>query len=111
MRLFGQALFTKIFTQQPVRSLIVRPTRCTVTHSLNVSVEGKAWSGAGDVVKVELSYDNGESWGLATLALPHNKWAWQRFEASLSLPGPGVWNILARATDHTGARQPMLVPS
>jgi len=101
----------EVFTQQPVRSLIVRPSRCSVTRSPHVKLEGKAWSGAGDVVMVELSYDAGLTWTPARLSPPANKWAWQRWTANITLPSQGVWNIFVRATDHTGATQPMLVPS
>jgi len=101
----------KIFTQQPVRSLIVRPPRCTVTHSRVVQLEGKAWSGAGDITKVEVSYDVGLTWTVALLSSPFNKWAWQSWAVNISVPSHGLWNFYARATDHTGATQPMLVPS
>lgn len=100
----------KVFTQQPVRSLIVRPPRCTKTHDPVVQVQGKAWSGAGDVTLVEVSYDSGLTWAPATLLPPVNKWAWQHWTVNLTLPSRGVWYIHARATDHTGASQPMLVP-
>jgi len=82
-----------------------------VTNDHHIAVSGKAWSGAGDVKRVDLSYDNGATWREAALQPPHNKWAWQRFEANLTLPSPGVWNLLVRATDHMGNMQPMLVPS
>mmetsp|Transcript_176029 Transcript_176029/g.559170 ORF Transcript_176029/g.559170 Transcript_176029/m.559170 type:complete len:663 (+) Transcript_176029:156-2144(+) len=100
----------KVFTQQPVRSLIVRPPRCSVTPSPLVRLEGKAWSGAGDVTSVHLSYDSGATWIATRLSPPANKWAWQRWAANLTLPSPGAWNIFVRASDHTGATQPMLVP-
>ena len=63
------------------------------------------------MVKVELSYDRGLSWVATELAAPVNTYAWQNFTGVVVLPGPGWWVIHARATDHTGAQQPMLVPS
>ena len=50
------------------------------------------------------------TWKRALLASPSNKWAWQRWSCNISLPSAGVWDVLARATDSTGATQPMLVP-
>lgn len=100
----------QVFTQQPVRSLIVRPPRCSVARDRRVRFEGKAWSGAGDVSRVELSHDHGATWLPVTLAPPANKWAWQRWEANVTLPSLGHWEVFVRATDHTGAAQPMLVP-
>jgi hypothetical protein len=67
----------KVFVQQPVRALIVSPSRCAppVEHPATVTLVGKAWSGAGDVTKVEVSYDNGVSWLLAVLSPPANMFA------------------------------------
>merc|ERR1711907_899917 len=90
--------------------LIVQPPRCTVTHSLNISMQGKAWSGAGTVTRVEISYDAGQNWLQTHLFPPANRWAWQRWEVEVSLPSIGFWRILARATDETGAVQPLVVP-
>ena len=105
-----ESIFTKIFEQQPVRSLIVSPPRCSMIRSRDVLISGKAWSGAGDVVRVEVSWDTGATWKRALLASPSNKWAWQQWSCNISLPSTGVWDVLARATDSTGATQPMLVP-
>jgi hypothetical protein len=100
----------KVFTQQPVRSLIVSPPRCSTSHTQNITVSGKAWSGAGDVQQVELSIDAGRTWRLAALSAPANTYAWQAWSAAIVLPSQGIWDIYARATDHTGATQPMVVP-
>lgn len=94
----------------PVKSMITSPPRCHVTNDFDVLVEGKAWSGAGDVTLVELSWDQGRTWTAATLSPPVNKWAWQSWFLKVVLPSPGVHFIFARATDHTGAMQPLLSP-
>ena len=94
-----------------VRSLIVSPARCTATHNRTVELSGKAWSGSGDVRRVELSYDNGQSWTVARLEQPANRWAWQSWSLALTLPSRGVWYVYSRATDETGATQPMLATS
>jgi sulfite oxidase len=97
-----------IFTTQPVRSLIVRPPRCTATSNATVAFSGKAWSGSGDVRRVELTHDSGLTWIPAAVEPPANRWAWQSWELTLALPSPGVWYVHARATDETGVTQPML---
>ena len=99
----------EIFTTHPVRSLIVKPPRCTATRNRTVELSGKAWSGSGDVRRVELTFDNGQSWIDAAVAAAANRWAWQSWSGSLTLPSAGVWYVYARATDETGAVQPMLV--
>lgn len=91
--------------------MIITPPRCTTVYSQTIELSGKAWSGAGDVVKVEVSFDNGASWVGTTLTPPPNTYAWQGWNATITLPSIGFWTIYARATDHTGAVQPMLVPS
>eukprot|EP01051_Picozoa_sp_SAG22_P005745 SAG22_NODE_352_length_11827_cov_3.941252_2_plen_1753_part_00 len=98
----------EIFTTQPVRSLIVHPQRCTVSTNATITFSGKAWSGSGDITRVELSYTGGLSWVSAAVARPNNRWSWQRWEHTLTLPSPGVWDVFVRATDETGAAQPML---
>lgn len=101
----------KIITEMPVRALITSPLRCLTVASRAVALEGRAWSGAGNVTKVELSFDRGTSWvGVATLSAPVNKWAWQSWAGSVTLPSDGVWQVYARATDVTGVSQPMFAP-
>jgi len=100
----------KIITQMPVRALITTPDRCLTQTSKDVTVAGKTWSGAGDVKKVEVTYDHGNTWTAADLTTPANKWAWQSWTAKISLPSDGTWSIYARATDESGATQPMTAP-
>lgn len=65
--------------QLGVRAMITNPSRCTVTSDRNVVVQGRAWSGAGNVTQVEVSYDHGSTWtDVDSLSEPVNKWAWQR---------------------------------
>jgi DMSO/TMAO reductase YedYZ molybdopterin-dependent catalytic subunit len=70
------------------------------------TLEGKAWSGRGPVIAVEISTDGGVSWQEATLGPDTGgRWAWRSF----SLPWlgvPGDHEICARARDATGRRQP-----
>lgn len=101
----------KVFTQQPVRSMVITPPRCSTVYSHTIDLSGKAWSGAGDVVRVDVSSDNGATWLETSLAPAPNTYAWQEWKISITLPTIGFWTVYVRATDHTGAVQPMLVPS
>jgi hypothetical protein len=43
------------------------------------------------VTKVEVSYDQGMSWvEVSYLAAPVNRWAWQKWSPTLTLPSQGV---------------------
>lgn len=101
----------EIIEEMPVKSLITRPgSGVEVKQGRSLSLRGHAWSGAGDVVGMHLSHDFGATWVEADLRPPKNKFAWQRWEATLTLSTKGYYEVWARATDHTGRMQPMLVP-
>ncbi|MGE5226470.1 MAG: sulfite oxidase [Planctomycetaceae bacterium] len=71
-----------------------------------VQLEGRAWSGSGPIVRVEVSVDAGGTWSDATLgpdAPPH---AWRRWTFDWDAI-PGEHELCSRATDATGATQPL----
>jgi DMSO/TMAO reductase YedYZ molybdopterin-dependent catalytic subunit len=76
-----------------------------------VRVEGRAWSGRAAVTAVELSTDDGRSWHQAALAppSPDQPWAWRHWHVSWTA-SPGRHVLVARATDATGATQPLTQP-
>ncbi|MFC7733103.1 molybdopterin-binding protein [Actinomadura keratinilytica] len=76
------------------------------THVLH----GRSWSGNGRVRRVEVSLDGGATWRDARLHGPAPARAWVRWELPWRPPGPGRYELLARATDETGAVQPATVP-
>lgn len=49
-------------------------------------------------------------WSRAQLAVPANRLAWQQWRQRVEFPGPGYYEICARATDARGTAQPMVVP-
>jgi sulfite oxidase len=75
-----------------------------------VVLRGFAFSGAPDVVKVEISEDEGQTWRPAELDPQHDPWAWRlwSFRWVPSVPGPHT--LWARATDSRGAVQPKDAP-
>jgi DMSO/TMAO reductase YedYZ molybdopterin-dependent catalytic subunit len=100
-----------ILQELPVKSIITTPASgFEVAQNQPLTLRGHAWSGAGDVTAMHVSYDFGSSWVKCELKKPSNKYAWQRWTAELKLPQKGYYEIWARATDHTGKMQPMLVP-
>ena len=101
----------EIIGPMPVKSIITRP-ETGVRHASAgpLAVRGWAWAGDGPVIASHLSADFGATWLECRLEEPENPFAWQRFEGSVSFDMPGHYEIWARATDHRGHQQPMVVP-
>ena len=93
------------------RALLVPPgfpdfmSRTRVVHAGEHLLEGRAWSGWGDVTRVEVSDDDGASWWDAELEPGSGTHAWQRFSTSWTA-SPGERRLKARAHDSSGRRQP-----
>ncbi|MBO2461910.1 sulfite oxidase [Actinomadura violacea] len=74
-------------------------------------LHGRSWSGTGRVRKVEVSADGGRTWRPARLRDRHAPaHGWVRWEFPWRPNGPGRHELLARATDETGAFQPSTAP-
>ena len=100
-----------IIEGMPVKSLITFPRSGVSARSGQpLAIQGKAWAGDRAVKSVALSIDFGQTWRTARLAPAPNRLAWQSWEAALTLPLPGYYEIWARATDEADISQPMLVP-
>jgi DMSO/TMAO reductase YedYZ molybdopterin-dependent catalytic subunit len=90
-----------------VRALILEPPDGATVPPTPQVVRGVAWTGAGYVTLVELSDDRGTSWHSATLLGTPSPYTWIRWEAAWSPARPGPATLLARATDSSGAKQPL----
>jgi len=89
-----------------VRSVISAPGDGDVVPSGAVEIRGAAWSGSG-VSRVEVSADGGESWVEGDLEpRPDEPWAAVPWTMTVDAE-PGPLEILARATDTSGATQPL----
>jgi DMSO/TMAO reductase YedYZ molybdopterin-dependent catalytic subunit len=73
-------------------------------------ITGRAWSGQGAITRVELSVDGGQSWVDASVDPAIGPWAWCRWRTQWTVDSPGRYELLARATDATGAVQPVEAP-
>ena len=104
----GDEKDTKILESMPVRSIISNPANGTelAGGTRQLALRGAAWAGEKTVQAVHVSIDFGESWRPAQLGAPANKYAWQRWTASLTLPSAGYFEIWSRATDSDGKMQP-----
>jgi DMSO/TMAO reductase YedYZ molybdopterin-dependent catalytic subunit len=68
---------------------------------------GRAWSGYGPVVRVEVSVDGGVTWRDATLGPEPEPYAWRRWDWTWTAGEPGVHELCVRATDAAGNTQPV----
>jgi DMSO/TMAO reductase YedYZ molybdopterin-dependent catalytic subunit len=69
-----------------------------------VEIFGRAWSGSAPVRRVEFAADG--AWQDAVLGAPAGKHAWRRWSVRWDAPA-GVHELRCRATDETGAIQPL----
>ncbi|MGW4800744.1 sulfite oxidase [Nonomuraea sp. NPDC004297] len=74
------------------------------------TLHGRSWSGRGRITGVEVSTDGGERWQPAKLLEGGHDTPWTRWRATWPDPRPGRRELLARATDETGAVQPAGTP-
>jgi len=101
----------EIIRAMPVKSLITFPeTGQTRGAGAAFEVRGHAWAGERAVSAVDVSIDFGRRWIKADLAAPRNRYAWQRWRATLALPQAGYYEVWARATDDAGDMQPPVPP-
>ena len=100
-----------IIESMPVKSLITYPkSGAMIKEGETLRINGHAWAGELAVSQVEYSIDFGTSWKSATVTSPVNRLAWQHFNAVVSFPKKGYYEIWARATDSQGTKQPMVLP-
>ena len=67
-----------------------------------ITVAGIAFAGARGISKVELSTDDGKSWGQATLETQMGPLTWRRWSFAWTPHGTGPAKLIVRATDGTG---------
>ncbi len=100
-----------IIESMPVKSLITYPkTGAMVKPGQKIEIRGHAWAGERAVNEVMWSVDFGKTWNNCNLSNPVNKFAWQHFDAEVSIEEKGYYEIWAKATDDAGISQPMIVP-
>jgi hypothetical protein len=68
---------------------------------------GYAWSGRGDLARVEVSADGGSSWRDAALGDQITRYAWRQWHATIAPRASGHVVLIARAITTDGATQPL----
>lgn len=98
------------------RALVVPPgfpdfmSRRRVLRVGRHRLEGRAWSGWGEVTAVEVTVDGGATWAPATLGPVVDRWAWRGWSFPWDVAAPGAYVVQARAADATGRHQPDAQP-
>ena len=95
-------------TEMQTKAEIAKPSQGEVVPaSSNVRVHGAAWTGDAEIIKVEVSTDDGSTWKNAMLLGESKPNAWRFWEFNWKTPaGPGRAKLIARATDSRGRTQP-----
>ncbi len=73
-------------------------------------LEGRAWSGRGRIVRVEVSTDGGRSWADAELGGDGGDFAWQSWRYGWDVDQAGDYELSCRATDAAKNVQPLTAP-
>ena len=70
-------------------------------------IEGRAWSGADPVSRVQFSADGGRTWEDAQLEQPNGRHGWSAWSYDWNPAEPGDYELCVRATDGAGNAQPL----
>ena len=100
-------------TRMLPRALMVPPgvpdfmTRRRFVALSEQTLEGRAWSGQGEIRRVEVSVDAGATWADADLGDAPGRHAWRAWSYRWAPAGPGDCELLCRASDAAGNVQPL----
>jgi sulfite oxidase len=92
--------------EMEVRAVITMPPEGAEVTGSSVQVGGYAWTGRGQVVRVDLSDDTGASWVKAQLVSSAPPYGWTRWQTTWHPHGSGPAALIARAKDSAGRLQP-----
>lgn len=94
-------------TEMVVKSIITRPSEGAMLSGETVQVEGVAFTGEGEIVRVEISTDEGEHWHDADLVGERAPYAWRLWRYVWKGTKSGRHTLWSRATDSRGHTQPL----
>jgi DMSO/TMAO reductase YedYZ molybdopterin-dependent catalytic subunit len=101
----GQILDT--VREMPVKSVVAWPAEEETIPSGAHTVFGFAWSGHGQIDRVDVSTDDQRTWSPARLTHGDGPRAWTRWEFDWTPASTGPASFAVRATDSTGNVQPV----
>ena len=98
------------------RSLMIPPgipeflSRARLVEAGRGEIVGRAWSGAAEIVGVDVSTDGGRTWAAAELGdSALGRWAWRSWRFAWDAE-PGAHELCCRARDAAGNEQPLEPP-
>jgi len=95
-------------TEMVVNSLITNLVDGqTLPAGKSMEIKGVAWDSGNGIAQVEVSTDGGVSWHQATLKQNYGHFSWRQWHQVFEPEHPGEYRIIARATSHSGASQPL----
>jgi DMSO/TMAO reductase YedYZ molybdopterin-dependent catalytic subunit len=95
-------------TELQTKAEIARPESGeTIAANSPYLVHGAAWTGTGEITRVEISVDSGRTWNEAKLLGDPVKNAWRLWEYEWRPTTTGRQTIIARASDSRGGAQPV----
>lgn len=94
-------------TEINVNSTIQYPLDLMILNAGIHQIEGIAYTGKGNITKVSISTDSGETWKVATLQTnPDEPYSWTAWTYQWDVKVKGEYTILCRAEDSHGRAQP-----
>lgn len=95
-------------TEMVVNSLITNLVDGQILPTTKLmEIKGVAWDGGNGIAQVEISTDGGISWHHATLKQDYGRFSWRQWHFAFEPNRLGAYRIMARATSHSGASQPL----
>ena len=96
-------------SEMQIKAQIAHPTANEVfPANSDVHVRGAAWTGEGEITRVELSVDGGATWNNVQLDDRPTRNAWRLWKYKWRTPSQlGKQILVARATDSRGRTQPV----
>ncbi len=94
-------------TEMMVNSLITNlEDGQTLPNTKSLEIKGVAWDRGDGIAGVEVSTDGGINWHQATLKQDYGRFSWRQWQLDFEPEHRGQYQIMARATSHSGASQP-----
>ena len=96
-----------VVTAIPTKTIITQPSSGETLKPGRIVLLGAAYGGDADIVKVEVSVDEGKTWSHAEFIGPHEPFAWRQWQYLWEAKQGGTYRLMARGTNAEGNQQPM----
>ncbi len=92
-------------TEMVVNSVVLPPKLKQPRAGRPIELAGVAWDGGYGIRRVEVTTDCGKSWREAALGEDHGRFAFRQWRFRFTLPRPGDYTVLAKASNAIGQTQ------